>query len=1257
MLVTTPALALSDHAYQGSFGSSGAGAGQFDEPSGVAVEEVALGKVGDVYVVDRGNDRVEWFSPEGKELKGEFNGDETPAKSLASPSAIAIDNSTDPLDPSAGDVYVLDSGNHVIDKFEAGGKYVGQITAGAGGEPFGELDGVAVDPEGRVWVYQSSGQIDSYGSELANGFLSSRNSPFGTSPGFAVDGQDNLYVVRGSGAAAKLNSSGQILIEELDNESTSAVAVDTTSGEVFVDNVKSVAAFDSASACTGSPACAQPPAGSMLDRFGSGNLESGVGVAVGAASSYAYVADRSGNAVRVFRPLFLPTSTTDAATSVTTETATLNGTVDPEGVEVSSCEFEYGLTKAYGSREECSAKPGAGSSPVAVSAHLIGLRPGSVYHVRLVARNENGESYGADRSFKAISTAPSVEGESATGIGSTEATVGASIAGRELPTSYRIEYGITAAYGSSTAEVSIGAPSGAVAVSRLLEKLESGVEYHYRFVATNALGSTPGTDMTFKTGVKSISAVTLPDSRAYELVSPPEDTEVYVPNLHQAGLEATGEFSGLIGVGYREQYKEYRASPDGDTVSFVGESPASGVSGSGATGNGDGNQFISHRTGDRWETSDIEIPSSGEEGSPYFQAFSEDLSVYTLASEFPGIVAHPAKPASCKGTTPYSHDSSGYHALVLTPQVPRLCQATGAGISANNAHTLLYTQNALTAHAVEGESYEDKNLYDSVGGALYQVNVLPDGEVEQHPDAWFGGLSFYKNEDYEASFEHAISEDGSRVFWTALEGEGHDVQPKALYVRENDTQPQSPVSAGRCTVAEDACTLQLDKAEAGAEGASGGGRFWAASKDGTKVFFTDCHRLTRGSTADAEQGCAQESSSSETGTDLYEYDFDKPEGERLTDLTVDHNADPLGADVQGVIGASEDGSHVYFVANGVLTSGPNPEGKEPVSGQPNLYFSDAGTTTFVTTLSNEDDSFANLSANGSSGENGGDWHMEPGQRTAEVAPGGNVIGFMSKQSLTGYDNYGSNGYSDTDLPEVFVYAASSGHIFCASCNPSGIPPTPSTEAWEDERNANVGMGGGPLFMPRWVNETGGAQVYFMTNQPLIAQDTNRRQDVYEWESDGSGDCERSAGCASPLSNVSTPAPGSFVAASITGESVFFTQRASLVPTAADEDVKLYDARVDGGFPESSLSCTGTGCQGAPPAPPQYATPASQTFNGIGNYPPTVQSAAKPKPKPLTRAQKLAKALKACKKKPKGRRRSCEKQARKLYGPAKRKGKR
>ena len=115
--------------------------------------------------------------------------------------------------------------------------------------------------------------------------------------------------------------------------------------------------------------------------------------------------------------------------------------------------------------------------------------------------------------------------------------------------------------------------------------------------------------------------------------------------------------------------------------------------------------------------------------------------------------------------------------------------------------------------------------------------------------------------------------------------------PKALYVRENDTT-----------------TVQADAAEAGAPGPSGGGRFWTASSDGSKVFFTDENRLTSNSTA------------APGAPDLYEFDT---ETRRLTDLSEDRNAG-AHADVQGVVGASEDGSYVYFVAGGALVSGAKP---------------------------------------------------------------------------------------------------------------------------------------------------------------------------------------------------------------------------------------------------------------------------------------------------------------------------------------------
>ena len=126
-----------------------------------------------------------------------------------------------------------------------------------------------------------------------------------------------------------------------------------------------------------------------------------------------------------------------------------------------------------------------------------------------------------------------------------------------------------------------------------------------------------------------------------------------------------------------------------------------------------------------------------------------------------------------------------------------------------------------------------------------------------------------------------------------------------------------------------------------------------------------------------------------------------------------------------------------------------------------------------------------------------------------------------------------------------------------------------------------------------------------------------------------------------------------------GENVFFTTADALVPGDTNTQRDYYDARVDGGFPAAVIApgCEGEGCHGAPAVPPVFGAPASETFSGPGNLAPA--AVVKAKAKPLTRVQKLAKALKAChRKKPKKRRSSCERQARKKYGakkPSKKKG--
>jgi hypothetical protein len=265
--------------------------------------------------------------------------------------------------------------------------------------------------------------------------------------------------------------------------------------------------------------------------------------------------------------------------------------------------------------------------------------------------------------------------------------------------------------------------------------------------------------------------------------------------------------------------------------------------------------------------------------------------------------------------------------------------------------------------------------------------------------------------------------------------------------------------------------------------------------------------------------------------------------------------------------------------------------------------SHGGDTTFVVALASGDDEVLE-----SLGAPKGDWQVNPGNRTAEVAPGGRAVGFMSRLPLTGYDNYGLVGYNNSNqpiyqhVPEVFVYDAGAGRIACASCNPTGAAPIALSNGVPYE-GSYVGMSGNASFMLRWIDEREGTQVYFMTNQPLVPDDTNAHQDVYEWESDGSGGCRQTTGCIALLSSAGPTGNAYFVDAGADGSDVFITSRASLTRTAFDETVKVYDVRAGGGVAETSLACTGTGCQGAPPAPPIFATPSSVTFNGVGDFEP------------------------------------------------------
>jgi hypothetical protein len=193
-----------------------------------------------------------------------------------------------------------------------------------------------------------------------------------------------------------------------------------------------------------------------------------------------------------------PLAETGAATSVTGSSATLNGTVTPNG-SLHECKFEYGPTTSYGTIVGCSKWPPMGPEPAAISSPISGLAPG-VYHYRLVVSNFVGGAQGADRQFTAAS-APSAVTGSASAVTNSTATLNASVNPNGATVSECVfQYGTTTAYGSSAPCSSLPGSGGSpVAVSAPITTLAPSTGYHFRIVAASAEGTSAGADQTFTT--------------------------------------------------------------------------------------------------------------------------------------------------------------------------------------------------------------------------------------------------------------------------------------------------------------------------------------------------------------------------------------------------------------------------------------------------------------------------------------------------------------------------------------------------------------------------------------------------------------------------------------------------------------------------------------------------------------------------------------------------------------------------------------
>jgi hypothetical protein len=1236
----------------------------------------------EVYVADQANNTVDRFNAAGAPAPfsasvpyvsgAKLTG--TPGGPFEAPSGVAVDN-------ASGHVYVGEAFRHVVDVFSSSGEYLSQLkgtcpspgTKCAASEviPFVEPYGLAVDqathdlyvtdPGSRVVdVFSSTGEnISQFGGGLLSSYDESVAVDELTEDAYVADsGPDAVFLFSplGSfippewkGASTPVGSFyGQYVYVGLDQTAGRLYVADTQHG--VVDEFNASATEEYAGRLLGTPA---------------GPFTRPQAIAA-SPSGHLYIADgaSAGGVVDVFGPsVVVPDVTTGPVSNLKGGgRATLNGTVNPDGAGPASCEFVWGTSESFGKVAPCSIEKIEGSSAVAVSATLTGLQPHTAYYYRLQTTNGNGTSFGEpsqDQHFTALG--PGMEGESISNVASSSATLEATINPNGAPTSYYFQYSTTSmaaceANPSVCASVpvapgeGIGSGSEAVAVTQQVRGLTAGTAYHYRVVVvselvTGEVETVGGEERAFITQTAG-GELTLQDGRAWELVSPANNQGALFFSLAKPDY-----FGG----------KQIKASAAGDAITYLALSPTEAQ----PPGIILGTQVLSRRTASGWSSQDIATPHASAGGlkvaeGPEYEILTEDLSTALVEPFYSSFT--PLSPLASEAT-PYLRRQSlcetqatqgecylplvtGREGYADVPPGTRFYPSPkeergGGGPQFEGAdpsleHVIIKSYTTPLAPA-PGEHVHPESLYEwsaerPPAERLQLVSERPAAEGGGEAFGQLGAKAFGGGQ----GAIRAITRNGSRVFWS---------NEPPLYMRD--------LAKGE--------TLRIDVRQPGAEvireGKAGFGPVYQFTADeGSKVFFADDEPLT----TDAgvfERGAAN----------LYECEIVEEAGKlacKLRDLTP-RTASGESADLKYIVQGSEDGSYIYFVANGALAPGASRGNCQlhfvTWSETCNLYVLHDGVTKFIATLS---------------GADGLNWGQDEPTKVREltairISPNGRFLTFMSSRSLTGYDNRDvSSGKPDE---EVYLYDAQTARLVCASCNPTGARPmgvlnnNEDALAYEQISNGTIGYAG---LLPQWTNElyqsrflSNSGRLFFNSPDALVPQDVNGQMDVYEYEPQGIGNCTpgsatfsaTSNGCVGLVSSGLAKDESAFMDASETGDDVFFLTSEKLVAQDTNTNLNVYDAHVC----TSALPCPSTppappvcttaeACRAAPsPRPSIFGAPASATFSGAGNVSPS-EPGPSVKPRSLTRAQKLARALRACRAR-KGRRRVvCERQARARY---------
>jgi hypothetical protein len=812
----------------------------------------------------------------------------------------------------------------------------------------------------------------------------------------------------------------------------------------------------------------------------------------------------------------------------------------------------------------------------------------------------------------AAAEAPTIEEQSVSDVASSSATFNAQVNPGGAETTYTFEY--APAGGSfkpvSEAEGSGSLPAGAAAVtlSAHVQGLLPSTSYELRLVAGNSVEKVTGESVGFTTQLPGGEFV-LPDSRQYEMVTPPE----------KEGALFFGPESFR-----RPSNVEIQASAEGNAIADLASQPTEAE----PQGYSSHVAVFSSRGPGGWSSEVIAPPrdlvSGFSEGESELRLFSGNLSrgLVQQNGQFealsPGVsemtpylrtIYFNGNPSE-RCDAPAFSASSCYQPLVTraddtaSPFEPfgedgcpkEVCGPKIVDATPDLSHVIVQSEIPLTSTPVDAED----GLYEWFDGELRLVSVFPEGEQSpggfvEVPGGSPDGLS-----EAGPGISRTMSENGERfIFFDGLDSAG------GIYLRD--------VGRGE--------TVKI-----------GTGLYMTASSDASKVFFVNGGNL-----------------------EVFEVTSgkDEPLAGKVTDLTVDPHVGEF-AGVMQVLGASNDGSYVYFTAAGALTANATPASKCSRQEEPsgcNIYVYHDGVTSLVAA----------------------GWIDDIHSEWSGVSSDGHWLAFMSAKALTGYDTREAlGGHADA---EVYLYDASTGQLTCTSCDPTGARPI----GVDDENElfggnpgwvaANVPAGrprtlgwsgNSPTpYRPRYLADSG--RLFFETTDGLVPQDVNGVEDVYEYEPEGvptgehacgagssSGsevykpgrvfevggfEGEEGAGCVALVSSGTSSKPSSFLDASESGGDVFFLTAARLAPQDRDDALDVYDAHectsvspcVPSPVGQPPACDTEASCRAAPlPQPVIFGAPSSATFSGSGNV--TAPSSPPVLVKSAKKATKCARSL-------------------------------